>query len=75
MSPRSPWWLVAGVFTVLSISSGFGFHSLSVYMNALATERGLAVADLSAAIAVLFLAGGFGGMVSGASSSAATSVR
>ena len=65
MSPKSPWWLVAGVFTVLSISSGFGFHNLSVYMNALATERGLAVADLSAAIAVLFLAGGFGGMVVG----------
>ena len=53
MSPKSPWWLVAGVFAVLSISSGFGFYNLSVYMNALATERGLAVADLSGAIAVL----------------------
>ena len=65
MSPKSPWWLVAGVFAVLSISSGFGFYNLSVYMNALATERGLAVADLSGAIAVLFLAGGVGGMVVG----------
>lgn len=65
MSPRSPWWLVAGVFAVLATSSGFGFHNLSMYMNALATERGLAVADLSGAIAMLFLAGGFGGMVVG----------
>lgn len=65
MSRRSPWWLVAGVFVVLAISSGFGFYNLSVYMNALAIERDLAVADLSAATALLFLASGVGGVVVG----------
>ena len=65
MRGRSPWWLVAGVFLVLAISSGFGFYNLSVYMNALAAERGLEVAALSSAIAVLFLSGGVGGIVVG----------
>ena len=65
MSRKSPWWLVAGVFLVLAISSGFGFYNLSVYMNALASERELAVADLSAATALLFLASGAGGVAVG----------
>ena len=65
MSRKSPWWLVAGVFLVLAISSGFGFYNLSVYMNALASERDLAVADLSAATALLFLASGAGGVAVG----------
>ena len=60
MQARSPWWLVAGVFVVLSISSGFGFYNLSVYMNALAGERAFAVADLSGAVALLFLVSGDG---------------
>lgn len=65
MKRKSPWWLVAGVFVVLAISSGFGFYNLSVYMNALAHEQDLAVADLSAATALLFLASGAGGVVVG----------
>ena len=65
MSRKSPWWLVAGVFLVLAISSGFGFYNLSVYMNALGSERDLAVADLSAATALLFLASGAGGVAVG----------
>ena len=65
MQARSPWWLVAGVFVVLSISSGFGFYNLSVYMNALAGERAFAVADLSGAVALLFLVSGVGGVVVG----------
>ena len=65
MHERSPWWLVAGVFLVLAVSSGFGFYNLSVYMNALAAERGFAVADLSAAVALLFLASGICGVAVG----------
>ena len=65
MQPKSPWWLVIGVFLVLSVSSGFGFYNLSVYMNALAAERSFAVADLSAAVALLFVASGAGGIVVG----------
>ena len=65
MDEKSPWWLVAGVFMVLAVSSGFGFYNLSVYMNALAAERGFAVADLSAAVALLFLASGICGVAVG----------
>lgn len=65
MTSRSPWWLVAGVFVVLSMSSGFGFYNLSVYMNALVAERSFAVGDVSAAIAVLFVVSGIAGIVVG----------
>ena len=65
MSRRSPWWLVSGVFVVLSISSGFGFYNLSVYMNALVDERAFAVGDVSAAIAFLFIVSGISGIVVG----------
>ena len=65
MHEKSPWWLVAGVFMVLAVSSGFGFYNISVYMNALAAERGFAVADLSAAVALLFLASGICGVAVG----------
>lgn len=65
MDEKSPWWLVAGVFMVLAVSSGFGFYNISVYMNALAAERGFAVADLSAAVALLFLASGLCGVAVG----------
>ena len=63
LSERSPWWVVAGVFLVLMVSSGFGFYNLSVYMNALADERSFAVGELSGAIAVMFVASGVSGMV------------
>ncbi|MCZ6888142.1 MAG: MFS transporter [Gammaproteobacteria bacterium] len=56
------WWLVAGLFVVLMISSGFGFYNLSVYMNALSQERGFAVADLSGAIGMLFIVSGIAGV-------------
>lgn len=59
---RSPWWLVAGVFVVLAMSSGFGFYNLSVYLNALATERGFVVADISSAIGLLFIVSGVAGI-------------
>lgn len=63
MRERSPWWVVAGVFLVLMVSSGFGFYNLSVYMNALADERSFAVGELSGAIAVMFVVSGVSGMV------------
>ena len=65
MKPHSPWWLIAGVFVVLSMSSGFGFHNLSVYMNALVAERGFSVANISAAVALLFIVSGVVGVVVG----------
>ena len=65
MKPRSPWWLIAGVFVVLAMSSGFGFYNLSVYMNALVAERSFAVGEVSAAIAMLFVVSGISGIVVG----------
>lgn len=59
------WWLVAGVFVVLTVSSGFGFYNLSVYMNALVAERSFAVGDISIATALLFVVSGTGGIVVG----------
>ncbi len=56
------WWIVAGLFFVLTISSGFGFYNLSVYLNVLADTRGFAVADVSIAVGLFFFVGGVTGM-------------
>jgi hypothetical protein len=32
------WWMVGGMFLILTLSSGFGFYNMSVYMNALAAK-------------------------------------
>ena len=47
------------------MSSGFGFHNLSVYMNALVAERSFSVADVSTAVALLFIVSGVAGVVVG----------
>jgi MFS family permease len=56
------WWIVAGVFLVLTVSSGFGFYNLSVYINVLAAARGFSVAQVSVAVSLFFLVGGVTGM-------------
>jgi len=57
------WWIVAGVFLVLTVSSGFGFYNLSVYINVLAAARGFSVAEVSVAVSLFFVVGGVTGMV------------
>lgn len=57
------WRVVAALFAILTLGSGFGFYNLSVYMNALATERGFSIAQLSFAISLFFLLGGVFGML------------
>lgn len=57
------WWVVAGLFVVLTASSGFGFYNLSVYMSVLAAERGFAIAQVSVAVSLFFVTGGVAGMV------------
>ncbi len=54
--------MVAGLFLVLTISSGLGFYNLSVYMNVLAAEKGFSVSSLSLAVSVFFIVGGLAGM-------------
>jgi len=56
------WYVVAGLFLVLTISSGLGFYNLSVYMNVLAAEKGFSVSSLSIAVSIFFIVGGVAGM-------------
>jgi len=56
------WWIVAGVFLVLMVSSGFGFYNLSVYINVLAAARGFSVSEISVAVSLFFVVGGVTGM-------------
>lgn len=56
------WWVVAGLFLVLTVSSGFGFYNHSVYLNALSADGAFSVADVSVAISFYFLAGGIAGI-------------
>lgn len=57
------WWIVAGLFVVLTASSGFGFYNLSVYMSVLASARGFSIAEVSFAISLFFVVGGVAGML------------
>ena len=62
MPTYAGWRVVAALFAVLTLGSGFGFYNLTVYMNALADERGFSIAQLSFAISLFFLAGGVFGV-------------
>jgi MFS family permease len=57
------WWIVIGMFGVLTVSSGFGFYNLSVYLNVLVRDTGFPVSAVSFAITLFFLIGGVGGIV------------
>ncbi len=50
------WTLVAGLFCVLTVSSGLGFYNLSLYMNVLASHRAFSVTEVSSAVGIFFLA-------------------
>lgn len=66
MTERSRGWLlVTGLFLVMTVSSGLGFYSLAVYMNALAAEKGFTVSAISGAVALVFVMSGFAGLVVG----------
>lgn len=57
------WWIVIGMFCVLTVSSGFGFYNLSVYLNVLVRDTGFSVSSVSFAITLFFLIGGVGGIL------------
>ncbi|MEJ2131666.1 MAG: MFS transporter, partial [Gammaproteobacteria bacterium] len=61
--PKSGWLLVAGLFVIMAVSSGIGFYCLSVFMNALAVEKGFAVFSISGAIGLVFVVSGLAGLV------------
>lgn len=62
---RGGWVVVAGVFAMLTVSSGIGFYGLSVYLRAL-TDEGFSVGTVSAATAVFFVVSGLTGLPVGA---------
>jgi MFS family permease len=59
---RRGWLVIAGLFLVLTMSSGFGFYNMSVYMNVLAEARGFSVTSLSGAVSAFFVVGGLAGI-------------
>ena len=56
------WWVVAGCFTVLAVSSGLGFYGLAVYLNAISKERDWPLSTISLATTVFFVVGGVVGV-------------
>lgn len=64
-SERYRWVLACNLFAILTISSGLGFYNLSVYMHALAAQRGFSVASISSAVGLFFLTGGVAGLATG----------
>lgn len=62
----SGWRVIAGLFIVLMVSSGFGFYGQGVYLRALVDERGWSTGLTSAATATFFVVSGlFGFAISG----------
>lgn len=59
------WFVVGGLFVILTITSGLAFYNMSVYMSALVEAKGFPVSRVSAAIAAFFVASGLGGVVAG----------
>ncbi|MCH2097157.1 MAG: hypothetical protein MK142_02085, partial [Pseudomonadales bacterium] len=59
------WFVVVGLFVILTITSGLAFYNMSVYMSALVEAQGFSVSRVSAAIAAFFVASGLGGVVAG----------
>lgn len=56
------WIVVGGLFLILTVSSGFGFYNLSLYMNVLAVKTGFSISELSLAVSLFFVVGGVGGI-------------
>ncbi len=59
--PFRGWWVIAGLFIVLMVSSGFGFYGQGVYLRALVDERGWSTGLTSAATATFFVVSGLCG--------------
>lgn len=56
------WGVVAGVFCLMAIASGFAFYNASVYLQAVVTERGINLTVASGAAATFFVTSGIAGV-------------
>ncbi len=59
------WWVLAGVFIVLTTGSGFAFYSQGVYLKALTDEQGFSVAAAGAGTGFFFVVSGIAGYYTG----------
>ena len=59
---QNRWWVIAGLFGVLLLSSGFGFYNLSVYVNVFAEAMGATVGATSVLVSLFFVVGGIAGI-------------
>jgi len=59
------WYIVAGALVVMTVSAGFGFYNLSVYLDAFVAERGFSVGYTSGATAAFFVSSGVSGLAVG----------
>ena len=53
---------MAAMFVVQTVSSGFGFYNMSVYITELAQELGVPIAEISFAVTLFFGVGGVAGI-------------
>lgn len=56
------WYIVAAAFVVMTVSAGFGFYNLSVYLKAFVAEQGFSVGYTSGATAAFFISSGVAGI-------------
>jgi cyanate permease len=56
------WGVVAGVFALMAIASGFAFYNASVYLSAVVSERGINLTVASGASAAFFVTAGVAGV-------------
>ena len=59
------WYIVLAAFVVMTVSAGFGFYNLSVYLEAFVDERGFSVGYTSGATAAFFVSSGIAGLAVG----------
>jgi MFS family permease len=60
--PFYGWYVVAAVFTVMTVTAGLGFYNLSVYLKAFVAQGGFSVSATSGATACFFIASGITGL-------------
>ncbi len=59
---RYGWVIVAAMLAVQTVSSGFGFYNMSVYIAELSRNLSVSVADISLAISIFFVMGAIAGI-------------
>ena len=61
-APFYGWRIVAAIFVMLAVSSGLGFYSMAVFLEALTTQQDFSVSAVSGATALLFVVSGISGV-------------